>query len=404
MKEKNTILCVSHHGSPKTGGHSRFDRLVMGLANSGKNVIWISPCRSESFCNRNISFIGKNNKGYFGKKYAHFRLLLFAIRHVKALVKIRENISYVVAFGETNLFAAIFISKLLHVPISIGVRSNLTKRLHIILAEKKGIKKFAFGIRNKGYIYLLKKMYPLVDQIVVQTSNSKAEFSQSFSISQDKILVVENNVPLISDSTFPPRPIAIQPRKMLFVGNASPIKGLDVLLSAIPKLSSKVSAINEITIVGVQEDFLMNATQGLSTDIRITIIPWCSDVLNLMQSYDLLVVPSREDQFPNVVLEALAVGLPVIGSAVDGIRYILDDDWVLFSPGDGFDLVRCLQRVSTRDGYAKASSIAKTRLKKFSFDWEKEYIATLANVEEGSSELFKSDQTRTLRHKSAHHS
>jgi len=64
---------------------------------------------------------------------------------------------------------------------------------------------------------------------------------------------------------------------------------------------------------------------------------------------DVLVVPSREDNLPNVVLEALACGTPVIGSRVGGIPEMINhgQDGFLFSSEDEGELANCLFELLT---------------------------------------------------------
>lgn len=62
---------------------------------------------------------------------------------------------------------------------------------------------------------------------------------------------------------------------------------------------------------------------------------------------DLFLLPSLEDNFPNTALEALACGLPVVGSNVGGIPEIVREaeTGVLFERGNAEALAQAIQRV-----------------------------------------------------------
>lgn len=57
-----------------------------------------------------------------------------------------------------------------------------------------------------------------------------------------------------------------------------------------------------------------------------TVLPWC-DPAQLYQALDALVIPSRYEGLPLVMLEALASGTSVLGSDRDGMKDLLPDDW-----------------------------------------------------------------------------
>jgi glycosyltransferase involved in cell wall biosynthesis len=72
-----------------------------------------------------------------------------------------------------------------------------------------------------------------------------------------------------------------------------------------------------------------------------------SRVLELLKASDVAVFPSVSEGMPNKVLEAMSVGVPVIGSDVPGIRYVLEDGihGRLFRSRDHEDLLRVLTEV-----------------------------------------------------------
>ena len=60
---------------------------------------------------------------------------------------------------------------------------------------------------------------------------------------------------------------------------------------------------------------------------RITLLPWQEDSTLVYSALDLLIIPSRFEGVPLVMLEALACGTPVIGSARDGMKDLLPVGW-----------------------------------------------------------------------------
>ncbi|VGO12270.1 hypothetical protein PDESU_00821 [Pontiella desulfatans] len=77
---------------------------------------------------------------------------------------------------------------------------------------------------------------------------------------------------------------------------------------------------------------------------NITLMPWQEDMEAIYEKIDFLMIPSRYEGVPLVMLEALARGIPVIASARDGMKDLLPQNWT-FDPGHADALARTLQEV-----------------------------------------------------------
>jgi glycosyltransferase involved in cell wall biosynthesis len=67
------------------------------------------------------------------------------------------------------------------------------------------------------------------------------------------------------------------------------------------------------------------AVLRLSTDLPVELLDWHADVGAVMRDLDILVIASKQEGMPRVMLEAFSAGLPVVAFPVGGIPEAIDD-------------------------------------------------------------------------------
>ena len=107
---------------------------------------------------------------------------------------------------------------------------------------------------------------------------------------------------------------------LLFVAAAvsNPVKGMATLVEALPKIQSASSVPLAVACIGSEPEFLPAGVRWLGH------FDDPEALASLYAAADLLVVPSLIDNTPNVIAEAHACGLPVLGSAVGGIPEMIE--------------------------------------------------------------------------------
>ena len=123
------------------------------------------------------------------------------------------------------------------------------------------------------------------------------------------------------------------------VGDLISRKGVDVLACALGKLEAPARAV----FVGRGEEKFIEKLQREAGGQAI----WAgfrTDIPDVLAALDGFVLASRRDPCPMAVIEALAAGLPVAGSRIDGIPEFVDEGFsgFLARPGDPRDLARAL--------------------------------------------------------------
>ena len=109
--------------------------------------------------------------------------------------------------------------------------------------------------------------------------------------------------------------------RLLFVGRVVFQKGLDVLFRALAALAARISTTNsKSSATATQRPALTLEAARLGLAPRITFAGWCDRALiaERYRAADLFVFPSRDEGMPNVVLEAMASGLPIVATAIAG--------------------------------------------------------------------------------------
>lgn len=138
------------------------------------------------------------------------------------------------------------------------------------------------------------------------------------------------------------------------VGVLSRRKGTDVFVEAAERVLAERPGI-ELRLVGAATDPLeRDWAEGVLARAREVGLTYRerADVEAEMRSWDAFVLPSRRDPFPLAMLEAMALGLPVIGARTDGIPEQLDGGrcGVLVPPEDAAALSRAIIAIADTPG------------------------------------------------------
>jgi starch synthase len=162
---------------------------------------------------------------------------------------------------------------------------------------------------------------------------------------------------------------------MLYVGNHTANKGLDVLLRALPLMREKAVAVIAGAIRSQEEHARLLADNGMSAaDGRLLFTDFITreELRALYQTVALFVFPSRADTLPLVILEAMANRLPVVSTTIGGIPFeVPPEAGILVKPGDPVPLAAALDWLCADPSMRqKMGHAGRTRVMKI-FNWEK---------------------------------
>jgi len=173
-----------------------------------------------------------------------------------------------------------------------------------------------------------------------------------------KIKVVPNGIDTIRFQENPAKrerfraELGLTPNQLVVgqIGRIVPWKGHDTFLRAASILKKQIPDV-VFLIVGSGEEDWVNHLQSLAEKLDLAdALRWpgamenVEDALNIL---DILTVSSRSGEgFPNIIGEAMAVGVPVVGSDVGEIAALLRDIGLLFHCDDPEDLATVWRRLA----------------------------------------------------------
>jgi glycosyltransferase involved in cell wall biosynthesis len=184
----------------------------------------------------------------------------------------------------------------------------------------------------------------------VAVSRFVAGYARSLGVPPERTTIVWNGV-----ETVPERPIRNE-QSELTVGAVAlfrPRKGIEVLLEAVARLADIRSAPVKLLMVGgfetnAYEDKIKNLARRLNLAGRIEWTGFTTNVAQRLSRMDVFVLPSLYGEgMPMVILEAMALGLPIVASAVGGVAEAIEQrrHGILVAPGDAAALCASLIEV-----------------------------------------------------------
>ncbi|HHH52048.1 MAG TPA: glycosyltransferase family 4 protein [Bacteroidetes bacterium] len=174
--------------------------------------------------------------------------------------------------------------------------------------------------RNNPEIYKLSKigeiarrfLYKYSDFLVVQTEKVK-KWAISF-LDIEKVIVIANPVNIEKESINAEDRV-IKDEYIISVGRLDYNKGIDVLIKSFAKINSKFPNI-KLVIVGEGElkSQLKELTKDIGIEKSVIFYGYSNSPFELIKKAKFFVLSSRTEGFPNVILEAMALGKAVIST------------------------------------------------------------------------------------------
>lgn len=147
---------------------------------------------------------------------------------------------------------------------------------------------------------------------------------------------------------------------------------------------SSLSHFAEVFVVGDGPD--LNSCKELVKRLHLAasvhFVGWVTDMYACYESLDVVVIPSRFEGLPLVLIEAMTYGVPIVAASVDGMKEFLPDAW-LFQPGDWQEMLDKIKEVLQHDQQSRIWQNQKTALDKLSKEaFQSRFNACLRQVSE----------------------
>lgn len=272
-----------------------------------------------------------------------------------------------------ELKPAIVVSTMAHMNFAVLVLSPFFRKTKFIVREAITPSFFLNKYKTSGFLIKLayKFLYPKAARVLSPARAIHDEF-EKLGIRTGNHQVLHNPVDVrhIRGMEYLPERDHIGMVEFLCVGRLHPQKGYDRLITGLPSLEHENW---HLTILGEgpEQKKLDAQIQKLGLDDHITLAGHTDEPWPYMAVADCLLLPSRWEGLPNVVLESLAAGTPVIATAESGgvqeIAEKTDNDAVTIV-NNMRDFIEAMKKVQSKPvkeyrpsllpaSYAKASVI-----------------------------------------------
>lgn len=228
----------------------------------------------------------------------------------------------------------------------------------------------ALGIPSvaKTHNYVNLKYYRTVEHLVPTTSK-QLDFLLASGIPATRMSRIPNFSAIAqAPRAQGPREPGAAPLRVAAIGRLVHKKGFDVLLRALAAARQRGLDINcSIAGTGPENDALHRLCAALDLRDAVAFLGWRDDVAACLAAADVFVLPSRDEPFGIVCLEAMALGVPIIATATDGPSEILDADTAILVETESADaLAASLRDVArNRDQAEQRARLARERFQRY---------------------------------------
>lgn len=229
---------------------------------------------------------------------------------------------------------SVLMSTLEHVNVLAVVASRWVGGIRVVLREANtyAADLAGLGVKDRLVRAAMRRTYRSADAVVAVSNGVASGLIDGLGVPPDRVHVIFNPVitPRVEQGGRAPPPghpwfASGAPPVVLAVGRLAEQKGFDVLLRAFAVLRERRPCRLMVLGEGPLRDRLADLARELAVEPDVAFPGFVDDPFPYMASADLFVLSSRWEGLPNVLIQAMAVGAPVVATdCPSGPREILD--------------------------------------------------------------------------------
>ncbi|MDQ3671717.1 MAG: glycosyltransferase family 4 protein [Actinomycetota bacterium] len=280
------------------------------------------------------------------------------VRHARVAAWIRERATHAdVVYATSMLGRAVLGSSLARRPVVVKLVADeayeRARRWGLFDGDLDAFQHFDGGLRIAALRQARDRALRRVAQLVCP-SGYLAELAVGWGVPRERVTVLPNaapELPLLPDRDEARSQLAVEGPLLAFAGRITRQKALEVGLEALARVDGV-----SLAIAGDGPDLpdVRRAVAELGLDERVRFLgPLArARVLTVFRAADASLLASSWENFPHTVVEALAVGTPVVATAVGGVPELVRDgeNGLLVPAGDRDALAAAIQRLVAEPG------------------------------------------------------
>jgi len=229
-----------------------------------------------------------------------------------------------------------------HLAIWMGfLKAFLPKDIKVVCREST-----ILSAQNKGYVwykqkilnFLYRKLYKNVDSVIALSKSMSEDLVINYQIPKNKIEVIGNPISskkVMGRSLFYEGNLPENKFNLVFVGRLSKEKRLEFLLKAVAMAQNQYI---HLTLIGKPSndeyhEKLKRIVEKYELEEKVTFFGHQSNPYPYLAKANMLVMTSRYEGFPNVILESFALGIPVmVLESIANFKEFVDNETGIVAP------------------------------------------------------------------------
>lgn len=226
-----------------------------------------------------------------------------------------------------------------------GLISRIKKIPYIVNITGLGTAFQGDGLLKKVIVNLYKISLGKVKYVFFENEGNKQTFIK-LNIIKEEFAVVMNGAGVnLEEYSFTPMPEDDKIR-FLFIGRVMKEKGVDELFAVAKRIKSKYENV-EFDIVGPFEEDYKDIISNLQDEGIINYYGYQDDVKPFIERCNCFVLPSYHEGMANVLLEAAAMGRPLITTNINGCKEVVDKNGYIIKVKDNRSLYYSINKYIT---------------------------------------------------------